>query len=287
MKKIDTRESVMIVSDNSLIDAKGLSHLSLNGRKLFFLAIGQCRVNDDHFYTFETTPAELAALWQVSRQDVYQNAQTICSELMRIVITTRTGRKAFKMRHLFELCEYDDNSKVIFKLHSEMSDLLLGLRQDFSKPLLDDFMRMRSRYSMEIWHVFQKKMGSQKPLLHQVIQFEASLDELRAVTGTEDKLKQIGQFKERVLDKAIAEIRRECLVDIKYTHIKEGRRIVGFCFTAQSALGYVDESRLSVKTRKRARKAELIRKRATVGLTASEQAELLDIVSDLEAEESI
>lgn len=287
IKKIDTRESLHTVTDNGLIDAQELPSLSLNARKLFYVAISQCKQTDEAFYEYETTPAELAEMWGIDRSNVYREADKITTELMKIVITLRTGKKSFQKRHLFEKCAYDDDAKLTFKLHNEMTDLLLGLKKDFSKPLVWDFMRMRSPYSMAVWHLFQKKMQSTKPLIHQVIQFEASLEELRAVTGTEKKLRQVGQFKERVLDKALDEIKRECLVDVRYTNLKEGRRIIGFRFTAQSAIGYVDEALLSVKTRKRARKAELIRKRATVGLTASEQAELLDIVSDLEAEESI
>ena len=211
IKKIDTRESLHTVTDNGLIDAQELPSLSLNARKLFYVAISQCKQTDEAFYEYETTPAELAEMWGIDRSNVYREADKITTELMKIVITLRTGKKSFQKRHLFEKCAYDDDAKLTFKLHNEMTDLLLGLKKDFSKPLVWDFMRMRSPYSMAVWHLFQKKMQSTKPLIHQVIQFEASLEELRAVTGTEKKLRQVGQFKERVLDKGIEETVNEVL----------------------------------------------------------------------------
>lgn len=282
VKKIDKRESLTVVTDNGLIDAQDLPKLSLNARKLFYVAVSQCKRNDKEFYEYETTPAELAEMWGISRQEVYQVAEKICKELMQIVITIRTGKKAFKMRHLFEKCNYDDDAKLTFKLHNEMTDLLLGLKKDFSKPLVWDFMKMRSPYSMALWHLFQKEMKSFKPMMTQRIEFDISLEELRAVTGTENKLKQVGEFKKRVLDKALKEIKRNCWVNITYDNIKRGRTITGFRFTAESVWGYMNVDDMPFRMQKRMRKADLIRKRASVGLDPDEQEELLDLMADLD-----
>lgn len=282
IKKIDKRESLTVVTDNGLIDAQDLPKLSLNARKLFYVAVSQCRKNDKEFYEYETTPAELADMWGVSRQEVYQVAEKICKELMQIVITIRTGKKAFRMRHLFEKCNYDDDAVLTFKLHTEMTDLLLGLKKDFSKPLVWDFMKMRSPYSMALWHCFQKEMKSFKPIMTQRIEFDISLKELRAVTGCENKFKSISEFKRFVLDKALKEIKRNCWVNITYDNIKRGRTVTGFRFTAESVWGYTDVSGLSYRMQKRMRKAVLVRKRAEIGLDPDEQEELLDIIADLD-----
>lgn len=282
VKKINKRESLRIVTDNGLIDAQDLSSLSLNARKLFYVAVSQCKQNDKELYEYETTPAELAEMWGIDRSNVYREADKITTELMKIVITLRTGKKSFQKRHLFEKCNYDDDAKLTFKLHNEMTDLLLGLKKDFSKPLVWDFMKMRSPYSMALWHLFQKEMKSFKPMMTQRIEFDISLEELRAVTGTEKKLKQIGQFKERVLDKALKEIKRNCWVNITYDNIKRGRTITGFRFTAESVWGYMDVSDMTFRMQKRMRKANLIRKRADIGLDPDEQEELLDLMEDLD-----
>lgn len=275
-KKIDKREDLRVVTDNSIIDAQDLPKLSLNAKKLFYIAVSQCKKNDKEFYEYETAPTELAEMWGVSRQDVYQLADKITTELMRIVITLPNGEKGFKKRHLFEKCDYDDTSMLTFKLHSEMTDLLLGLKKNFSKPLVWDFMKMRSPYSMAIWHLFQREMKSFKPLMNSPIEFEISLEELRKVTGCENKLKQTGQFKERVLDKAIAEIKKNCLTDITYTNIKHGRSVTGFRFTAKSIFN-VDTEHLSYRTRMKLRKADLARKEADGTLTFEEQDELNEL----------
>lgn len=282
VKKLDKRESLRVVTDNGLIDAQDLSSLSLNARKLFYVAVSQCRQNDKELYEYETTPAELAEMWGIDRSNVYREADKITTELMKIVITLRTGKKSFKKRHLFEKCNYDDDAVLTFKLHNEMTDLLLGLKKDFSKPLVWDFMKMRSPYSMALWHLFQKEMKSFKPMMTQRIEFDISLEELRAVTGCENKFKSISEFKRFVLDKALKEIKRNCWVDIKYTNIKRGRTVTGFRFTAESIWGYMNVDDIPFRMQKRMRKADLIRKRASVGLDPDEQEELLDLMADLD-----
>ena len=237
-RKIDKRDSLRVVTDNRVIDAGDLPKLSLDARKLFYVAVSQCRKDDKEFYQYETTPTELAEMWGVSRQAVYQMAKKTCKELMQIVIILQNeGKKGFKMRHLFEKCDYDDDAVLTFKLHNEMTDLLLGLKKDFSKPLVWDFMKMRSPYSMALWHYFQKEMNSFKPMISQRFEFDATLEELRKITGTENKLKSLSEFKRFVLDKALKEIKKNCWVAITYTNIKRGRTVTGFRFTAQSILG--------------------------------------------------
>lgn len=279
-RKIDKRESIKVVTDNSVIDAQELPKLSLNARKLFYVAISQCEMHDKEFYTYEATPQELADLWGISRQEVYMVAEKMCRELMQIVITLRSGKKKFKMRHLFDRCDYDDDSMIVFKLHNEMTDLLLGLKKDFSKPLVWDFMKMRSPYSMAIWHLMQKEMHSFKPMIGDTIEFELTLEELRRVTGTENKLKQVCQFKERVLDKALREIKKNCFVDIGYMNIKRGRKIVGFRFTANSLIR-VDLENVSHRAKQRIRKADLVRKRNDGNITKDEIKELDELTVEL------
>ena len=281
-REIDKRESLRVVTDNRIIDAGDLSALSLNARKLLYVAISQCRKGDKAFYTYETTPTELAEMWGVNRQQVYKVAKKICKELMKITIELPNGSKGFKMRHLFELCDYDDDSVLVFKLHEEMTSLLLGLKGDFSKPLVWDFMKMRSTYSMALWHLFQKEMHSFKPMMSAPIEFDLTLEELRRVTGTEHKFKQVGQFKAKVLDRAVIDIKRNCWVDITYENIKHGRFVTGFRFTAQNVFGSYKIEDLPPRMQKRMRKAQLVHKKSDGTLTPDEYDELQILICELD-----
>jgi plasmid replication initiation protein len=228
LRKVDTRESVRVVTSNDLITAKGLETLSLKARKLFYTAIAQCRKGDKEFYTYEVTATEFADLMGILADDVYRESDKVTDELMKNSISLKNDSgKVFVKYSLFSRCEYI-NGILRFKLNPDLTDLLLQLKGSFSQPLLHDFVKMKSPYSIAIWHLIQREMKSKKPSIADVWLIDLKLDELREVTGTQNKLKQIGQFKNNVFDKALREIRDNCGVEISYTNMKSGKSVVGF-----------------------------------------------------------
>lgn len=278
LKNIEKGKNIKVVTANSLISAPDIAALSLNARKLLYIAMAQCKYQDSEFFDYQTTPTELAELWGIDRSNIYRVCDEITTELMKIVI--KIGDKSYDKIHIFAKCHYDD-AKVTFKLHKDMTEQLLGLKKDFSKPLLWDFMRMKSRYSIAVWHLMQREMHSFKPMLSSPIEFELTLDELRAVTGTQNKFKQISEFKARVLDRALDEIRDNCWTDITYDNIKTGRVVTGFRFTAKNIMGVINAEDLSLRQRKQARKALLIKKKADGTLSPREYNELQNLIEEL------
>lgn len=230
-RDLDTRENVKVVTSNNFVRACGLERTSLKARKLLYLAISQCKLNDDHFYEYRISARDFADLMQIVPSHVYEEADSITDELMKGFIKyVPEGKKRFKKFHLFEKCEYTDNSEIVFELHREMTPICLDLKKDFSQPLLSDFMRMRSNYSMILFHFFVMKMKKYPSTKR--IEFYCTLEELREVTDCKSKFKQVGQFREKVLDRALNDIYLNSGIDIHYTDDKRGRVVVGFYFVA-------------------------------------------------------
>lgn len=111
------------------------------------------------------------------------------------------------------MCEYEHTGVLKFQLNRDMTDFLLELKGDFTQPLLEDFLKMKSHYSMAIWHLMQREMMSKKPGITNIIEFDLTIEELRKVTGTQDKLKQIGEFKKDVLIRHCEKLMR--IVELK------------------------------------------------------------------------
>lgn len=231
-RELNTKESVKVVTSNSFITACGLEDLSLKGRKLLYLAISQCKKTDTEFFEYSISVKSFADMMDIDASNIYVEMDATTDELMRTFIKYRDGKSVHKYS-LFSLCQYND-ATIRFKLNPDMTEFLLELKGNFSQPLLAEFVKMRSPYSMAIWHLMQREMKSQKPYADHVIEFELSLDELREVTGTEHKLEKLSNFKNRVLDKALKEIDENCNVVITYEHIKQGRKVIGFHFIAKS-----------------------------------------------------
>ena len=272
-REIDTRKSIRVVTSNDFILAQELSGLSLKARKLLYVAISQCRKNDERFYEYSISVPEFAALMGIAKSHVYQEAFQIAKELASATISViPKGGKRFQHYPLTAICEYDDDSFLRIELNPRMTDLLLKLKGSFTQPLLEDFVRMRSPYSMAIWHLMQREMHSLKPGVTDTVEFELSLEELRRVTGTQDKLRQIGEFKVRVLDKALREIKDNCGVVITYRNIKESRTITGFHFLATSCY-HIDERKIPQSVKEKARSVELRQAGKSRELTTEEKEE--------------
>lgn len=234
-KKVDHRESVKVVTSNSLITATGPNKLGLQARKLLYVAISQCRQTEHEFYGFELTAIEFAELMGVSTDAVYKEADRVTNELMSGFVRIQTKKDNYRKYSLFSYCDYS-KGVLSFKLNPDMTGFLLDLKRDFSQPLLEDFLHMKSEMSMAIWHYMQKQMHSKKPRIGSAIEFTCDLQIIREITGTTDTFNRISDFKRYVWDKAIREIKDNCGVNVEYTAIKKGRKIVAFECTAKSSM---------------------------------------------------
>ena len=275
-RELECGSDVRVVTSNNFIRAAGLENISLKARKLLYLAMAQSRKTDEEFYEFTISIKTFSELMDIHPSNVYDTADEITDELMHGFINCSKNKKEFEKFHLFRICTYQEGKGITFRISEEITPILLNLQRDFSQPLLNEFMRMRSNYSIQIWHFFQMKMKRKDgPGISSPIVFTASVEELRAVTGTQNKLHQIGQFKERVLEQAIREIYENCAVRVSYTQIKKGRTVVAFEFTVKSL---IDEPMMTPELINRARKAELIGRMNT--LKQEEKEELQRLSAD-------
>ena len=275
-RELECGSDVRVVTSNNFIRAAGLENISLKAMKLLYLAMAQSRKTDKEFFEFTKKKKKFAELMEVHPSNVYDTADEITDELMHGFIVCSMNKREFEKFHLFRICSYQEGKGITFRISEEMTPLLLNLQRDFSQPLLNAFMKMRSNYSIKIWHFFQLKMKQKDgPSISNPIVFTVTVDELRDVTGTKNKLHQIGQFKDRVLEQAIRDIYKCCAVRVSYTQNKEGRKVVSFNFTVKAL---VDEPEMSPDLIKRARKAELIGRMNT--LTPEEKEELQRLSDD-------
>ncbi len=255
-KLIDTRESVRVVTSNNFWKIPGLEDLNIKERKLLLLAIAQCKLKDNEFFTYEISVKEFAEFMGIDASNLFKESYGICKKLFNKEFEYVDEKTGYDLIHLFSRCTYiKKDHKIVFKLNSELSTMFLNLKKDFSQPLLNDFSKMKSLYAMQLWQLFQEEMKSKKPYGTKVLEFELTLDELRKATGTQEKLKQLSQFKEKVLDKAIQEIYDNCGVKITYTNIKKSRTVIGFHFKAVTKY-YIEPEQMTLEMFEKLQKIE-------------------------------
>jgi len=290
IKEMDTRKNLKVVTSNSFITAKGMENISLKARKLLYLTTAQIQLGDTEFFEYKIKASEFAELMGISASHVYEEADKITDELMKLYISVvPEGKKKFKKYHVIRTCEYDDEAYLKVKIDDEMLGFFVGLKKNFSKPELFDFLKMNSNYSIEIWHLMQREMRSNKPAARR-IEFYLSLEELRQVTGTTEikSYDKLSNFKNRILDKALREIKDNCATKITYTNKKKGRTVIGFDFVAINEYGidltdWEKKHPIEAETaKKKGRKVELQQLANKRHLTTAEADELQALILELD-----
>lgn len=231
-RNLDVRENVRVVTKNSFITAYGLELLTLKELKLLYIVLSQPRMSDKGFYEYILTPLEFSNMMGITPQEIYKTGKQTQIHLQSLVIECE-NKKTRVTYNVFSRIEYISGKGFIFRLNKDMTSLLLNVSADFSQPLLHDFMRMGSTYTMRIWHLFQREMKSIKPYDENIIKFSLSLDEIRRACGldTTGLYKKYQVFRVKILDKAIEEIRTLLNLAITYEETRTGHKITGLTFT--------------------------------------------------------
>jgi hypothetical protein len=85
-KNTDTRKTVRTVTSNDFITAMGIEEMTLKARKLLYIAISQCKKNDQEFFEYQINAKDFAKLMDIEPDNVYREADKITDELMKSFI---------------------------------------------------------------------------------------------------------------------------------------------------------------------------------------------------------
>ena len=88
---------------------------------------------------------------------------------------------------------------------------------------------MKSVYAIRIFEILQSKIMSGN-MPKNGINIILSVQELRECCDCEDKYKAFGDFKKRVVDKAVSEINRVTYYDLTFSYQKCGRNVAAIDF---------------------------------------------------------
>ena len=66
-KNTDTRKTVRTVTSNDFITAMGIEEMTLKARKLLYIAISQCKKNDQEFFEYQINAKDFAKLMDIEK----------------------------------------------------------------------------------------------------------------------------------------------------------------------------------------------------------------------------
>ena len=240
---LDFDSSKKFAQDNRMIMAKYSTGLSLVGQKLIRIAIANINsASDGDFCIYRCKLSGLAKLLEIDgSRHVYRDVRKAVREMLKTQISVESEKRngSFRDYNLFSYCDYNDGTGTVsIKFNDDMREFLLQLKRNFTQIPLEQVLFMQHKYSIRIYELIKMKLmdGSKATVYagkHRKI--KTTVQEIRRVTGTEERYRQIGQLKEFVIIPAVRDIEDNAGLHCEFCDVREGKRIMGFDIDVWSA----------------------------------------------------
>lgn len=221
----------LVVKDNALINAS--YNLDLVEQRLILLAIVEARgsgrginANDP----LEVHAESYVNQFNVARQTAYQALKDACKDLFARQfsyqeINKRGNVENVLSRWVSEIRYIDDEATVKLIFAPAIVPLITRLEEQFTKYELQQISELSSAYAVRLYELLIAwRSTGQTPIIE--------LAEFRQKIGVlEDEYTRMGNFKDRVLNLAIAQVNEHTDIRVKCEQHKKGRNISGFSFT--------------------------------------------------------
>jgi len=215
----------------------GKQPMTLQEAKLLRIAITNVSKYDTELMEYYLPIKKLALILGVDESNLYEDIRAICVKLSRRTLEIKDpSRKdsSWTVYPWMSEANYDASTKLIkLCLNEKIKDYVLQLDLLFTKYKLKYVLSLNSYYAIRIYEILISVYNKHKKMKKS---FEFSVQELREMTGSENKNKQISQFKERVLDIAVAEINKNTDLVISYKTKKTGRTITHIVFSVDEVI---------------------------------------------------
>lgn len=221
----------LVVKDNALINAS--YNLDLVEQRLILLAIVEARgsgrginANDP----LEVHAESYVNQFNVARQTAYQALKDACKDLFARQFSYQEINKRGKIENVLsrwvsEIRYIDDEATVKLIFAPAIVPLITRLEEQFTKYELQQISELSSAYAVRLYELLIAwRSTGQTPVIE--------LAEFRQKIGVlDDEYTRMGNFKDRVLNLAIAQINEHTDIKVKCEQHKKGRNISGFSFT--------------------------------------------------------
>ncbi len=223
-KVIDYNKNHYAVMANTII--KGKQTMSLQEARLIRLLITQIAKNDKDFKTYKVNIQELAEFLEVDSSNLYREIREICQSLMTRTIKIQKG-KEWEIFQWLQLAKYDGQGTITLMLSNQIAPYLLQLNAWFTQYQLKNILVMKSFYSIRLYELLKLTVGEDR---RKKIEYTFSIQYLREYLECEHKFKQIGQFKDKILDIAVRDISEYSEYNCTYECKKTSRSITDIIF---------------------------------------------------------
>lgn len=189
--------------------------------------------DDEELKPYIITIKELAELLGISASNVYRDVEEITDDIIKNPVYVKKQIVGKPVRWIkipwVSKCEYSSDVGIAIKLNEELKPFLINLKEHYTQYTLQEVLTMKSVYAIRIFEVLQSKMMS-RMLPKDGLDVEISVQEIREICDCGEKYPAFGNFKEKVIDRAVSEINRVTMYRVDYSYRKKSRSVVAIIF---------------------------------------------------------
>jgi plasmid replication initiation protein len=210
--EFDAQEDQVVAKANQLI--RGHHDFTTAEQRIFVSMVAGLDRKMETFPEQEIRIEDVCAPSGIDPSNLYRRVDEITDNLLDKKIAVREnddqgGEKRFKKYNVFSTCEYEKGSgTVTAKFNDDMSPFLLRLKKRFTLYLVTVFLRLKSRYSTQIYERLKMREDLRRLSL--------SVEALRRGLSIENKYSKFSDLKRSVLEKARKEMKEKA--DIYFTY---------------------------------------------------------------------
>lgn len=214
--ELDAPSEKIVAKANDLVRAR--HSFSTIEQRIFAMMVAKLD-RESEFPLQTISLREVCDLSGTDKSNIYRKAGQIADNLLdqSVVVRTKTesGEREFTKYSVFSLCRHREGSGTIqAKFNDDMRPFLLELKEKFTLYLITVFLRLRSKYSTQIYELLKMRQG--------IYRLHMTVEEFRHSLGLENKYERFWQLKQRVLEQAQKELREKADIYFTYNVLRKG-----------------------------------------------------------------
>ncbi len=216
-------KDLLVTRHNSLIE--GCYKLSLDEQRLLYLCIMQLDprkpLPKDNCFT--VTANDFSSIFKVDSTNVYRQLEQASKELAERWVRTNDGKYKEQFRWVFGMRYHENEGKVTLGFSPWVVPYLTSLYKQFTSIKISQVSDLRSVYSIRLFEFLMQFKSTGK--------FIIELEKFKLRLGIENEYKRFPDFKKRVIDIALKELKEKSNLMVDCKKILEGRKIKQLEFT--------------------------------------------------------
>lgn len=220
MGNIESERNQLVVKDNDLV-RKARYNLTVNQQKIIAYLISKIKPTDKELQKYEISIQDFCEICGIDKTYFYSEIKEIVDNLDNKSFWVETHDRIFKFRWFSEVEIVKGSGKVNIILNSNIKKYLIDLKDNFTQYELYNILALKGKYSIRLYEYFKSYS-----FMHEK---KISIEELKKTLQAEHYT-NYKDFRNRVLEKAVAEINQYTDLDVSYNTEHKGRKIIALIF---------------------------------------------------------